>query len=138
MDVDCRKYTGARTPPVGRLAAPPPRKGKRMIGSTVRQQAVSSIVDGKGPVRSDMNGVPADKLFGTNVFGPAEMKAHLPKDVYRSLKRTIERGATLDPAIADVVASAMKDWAVSRGATHYAHVFYPLTGLTAEKHDSFL
>src|SRR5690606_1542750 len=81
---------------------------------------------------------PADKLFGTNVFGPAEMKAHLPKDVYRSLKRTIERGATLDPAIADVVASAMKDWAVSRGATHYAHVFYPLTGLTAEKHDSFL
>ncbi|HLV66942.1 MAG TPA: glutamine synthetase III, partial [Polyangiaceae bacterium] len=109
-----------------------------MIGSTVRQQAVSSIVDGKGPVRSDMNGVPADKLFGTNVFGPAEMKAHLPKDVYRSLKRTIERGATLDPAIADVVASAMKDWAVSRGATHYAHVFYPLTGLTAEKHDSFL
>ncbi|MFO7181115.1 MAG: glutamine synthetase III [Pseudomonadota bacterium] len=109
-----------------------------MIGSTVRQQAVSSIVDGKGPVRSDKNGVPADKLFGTNVFGLAEMKAHLPKEVYRSLKRTIERGDTLDPAIADVVASAMKDWAVSRGATHYAHVFFPLTGLTAEKHDSFL
>jgi glutamine synthetase len=77
-------------------------------------------------------------LFGSNVFGPAAMKAHLPKDVYKSLKRTIDSGHTLDPKIADVVAAAMKDWAISRGATHYAHVFYPLTGLTAEKHDSFL
>jgi glutamine synthetase len=77
-------------------------------------------------------------LFGSNVFGLPVMKAHLPKDVFKSLKRTIDSGATLDPKIADVVASAMKDWALSKGATHYAHVFYPLTGLTAEKHDSFL
>ena len=62
----------------------------------------------------------------------------MPKDVFKSLKKTIETGSTLDPKVADVVAAAMKDWAMSKGATHYAHVFHPLTGLTAEKHDSFL
>jgi glutamine synthetase len=71
------------------------------------------------------------------VFGLPVMKTHLPKEVFKSLKRTIESGHLLDPKVADVVASAMKDWALSRGATHYAHVFHPLTGLTAEKHDSF-
>ncbi len=80
----------------------------------------------------------AETLFGGNVFGLAAMKAQMPKDVFRSLKRTIEGGHPLDPKIADVVASAMKNWAISKGATHYAHVFYPLTGMTAEKHDSFL
>ena len=66
------------------------------------------------------------------------MKERLPKPVYKSLMKTIEAGRKLDPSIADVVAAAMKDWAIEKGATHYAHVFYPLTGLTAEKHDSFL
>src|SRR4051812_50104611 len=66
------------------------------------------------------------------------MRLRLPKSVYKSVVATIEKGAKLDPAIADSVASVMKDWALSKGATHYAHVFYPLTGLTAEKHDSFL
>jgi glutamine synthetase len=66
------------------------------------------------------------------------MKERLPKDVYKAVIRTIEAGARLDPKLADVVAVAMKDWAIEKGATHYAHVFYPLTGLTAEKHDSFL
>jgi glutamine synthetase len=66
------------------------------------------------------------------------MEATLPKDVFKSLKKTIEKGAPLDPAVADVVATAMKDWAMKKGATHYAHIFHPLTGLTAEKHDSFL
>ena len=66
------------------------------------------------------------------------MKVRLPKPVYQSLVRTIETGSKLDPSIADSVAAAMKDWAIQKGATHYAHVFYPLTGLTAEKHDSFL
>jgi glutamine synthetase len=77
-------------------------------------------------------------VFGANVFNMSKMKDRLPKDVFKSLKKTVETGARLDPAVADVVAAAMKDWAISRGATHYAHVFYPLTGLTAEKHDSFL
>jgi glutamine synthetase len=66
------------------------------------------------------------------------MKERLPKTVYKALIATIDSGAELDPDIADVVAAAMKDWALEKGATHYAHVFYPLTGLTAEKHDSFL
>ena len=81
---------------------------------------------------------PAKELFGCNVFSKAEMQDRLPKDVYKKVIKTIEAGEKLDPAIADVVAAAMKDWAIEKGATHYAHVFYPLTGLTAEKHDSFL
>jgi glutamine synthetase len=80
----------------------------------------------------------ATSLFGSNVFGLATMKAQLPKEAFKSLKQTIEKGTTLDPRVADVVASAMKAWALSKGATHYSHVFYPLTGATAEKHDSFL
>ena len=66
------------------------------------------------------------------------MKARLPKPVFQSLMRPLDTGSTLNPSIADAVASAMKDWAIEKGATHYAHVFYPLTGFTAEKHDSFL
>ena len=77
-------------------------------------------------------------MFGANVFSLSEMQKRLPKPVFKSLKKTIEPGAKLDPTVADAVATAMKDWAIEKGATHYAHVFYPLTGLTAEKHDSFL
>jgi glutamine synthetase len=66
------------------------------------------------------------------------MQARLPKAVYKSIVATIDKGVKLDPAVADSVAAAMKDWALEKGATHYAHVFYPMTGLTAEKHDSFL
>ena len=66
------------------------------------------------------------------------MKKRLPKSVFKALLRTIEKGEKLDDSVADIVASAMKDWAIEKGATHYAHVFYPLTGSTAEKHDSFL
>src|SRR5206468_6949551 len=65
------------------------------------------------------------------------MRQRLPKEVYRSLLRTIDHGEPLDPAVADVVAAAMKDWALEKGATHFTHWFQPLTGLTAEKHDSF-
>jgi glutamine synthetase len=78
------------------------------------------------------------EIFGSNVFTKAEMQLRLPKSIYKSVVATIEKGAKLDPAIADAVAAVMKDWALEKGATHYAHVFYPLTGLTAEKHDSFL
>jgi glutamine synthetase len=81
---------------------------------------------------------PSSELFGANVFGMAEMEKRLPKQVFKSLQRTIEKGEKLDISIADVVASAMKAWAIEKGATHYAHVFFPLTGLTAEKHDCFL
>src|SRR5215475_11717011 len=80
----------------------------------------------------------AAELYGSNVFSPAVMKDRLPKTIFKSIMQTIESGAKLDSTVADVVASAMKDWAIEKGATHYAHVFYPLTGITAEKHDSFL
>ena len=78
------------------------------------------------------------EMFGKNVFNDAVMRDRLPKSVYRKLKKTIEDGAELDPSIADVVAHAMKDWAIERGATHYTHWFQPLTEGTAEKHDAFV
>ena len=76
--------------------------------------------------------------FGDMVFDDRVMKATLAAPVYNSLKKTIDEGAPLDSSVADAVAIAMKDWAVERGATHYTHWFQPLTGVTAEKHDSFI
>ena len=78
------------------------------------------------------------EIFGSMAFGDAAMKERLPKNVYRALQQTIREGTPLDPAIADAVANAMKDWALSKGATHFTHWFQPMTGITAEKHDSFL
>ncbi len=78
------------------------------------------------------------EYFGSLVFNEKVMRERLPKEVYKSLKKTIETGRTIDPSIADVVANAMKDWALEKGATHFTHWFQPLTGVTAEKHDSFL
>lgn len=85
---------------------------------------------------SDVTNV--SEMFGKNVFNDSVMRERLPKSVYKKLKRTIEDGTELDPSIADVVAHAMKDWAIERGATHFSHWFQPLTGITAEKHDSFI
>ena len=76
--------------------------------------------------------------FGSMVFDDRVMRATLSADVYRSLKKTIDRGTQLDISVANAVANAMKDWAVAHGATHYTHWFQPLTGITAEKHDSFI
>ncbi len=78
------------------------------------------------------------ELFGCMVFNDDVMRERLPKEVYKSLTRTIAIGKQIDPTIADVVANAMKDWAVEKGATHYTHWFQPLTGVTAEKHDAFI
>ncbi len=78
------------------------------------------------------------EYFGSMVFNESVMKERLPKETYKALKRTIEEGTALDPAIAGVVANAMKDWALSKGATHFTHWFQPMTGVTAEKHDSFI
>ena len=78
------------------------------------------------------------QIFGSNVFNDKVMKKMLPKQIYSSLKETIERDAPLRPDIADIVANAMKDWAIAKGATHYTYWFQPLTGITAEKHDSFI
>jgi glutamine synthetase len=80
---------------------------------------------------------PDNQVFGSNVFSPAIQRQRLPKDVFRRLQTTLARGAALDTSLADAVALAMKEWALEKGATHYTHWFQPLTGSTAEKHDSF-
>ncbi len=80
---------------------------------------------------------PDNQIFGANVFSPTVQRQRLPKDVYKRLSKTLARGEALDTSLADAVAIAMKEWALEKGATHYSHVFQPLTGLTAEKHDSF-
>ncbi|MDX1945117.1 MAG: glutamine synthetase III [Pirellulaceae bacterium] len=110
-----------------------------MSGSTARLQAISAVTNYKAadaPV--DYKKLSSKDLFGASVFSLKEMQARLPKPVFKSLKKTIETGSKLDNSVADIVAAAMRDWALEKGATHYAHVFHPLTGLTAEKHDSFL
>jgi glutamine synthetase len=81
--------------------------------------------------------VAANQIFGTNVFSPAVQRQRLPKSVYQRLQATLSRGEAIDTSLADQIAAAMKDWAMEKGATHYTHWFQPLTGSTAEKHDSF-
>lgn len=109
-------------------------------GGTSPRQAAIAAVTNYHPTSPPMNfqETPAQDLFSANVFCKSTMQERLPKAVYKSLLKTIEQGEKLDLTTADVVASAMKDWAIEKGATHYAHVFFPLTGQTAEKHDSFL
>jgi glutamine synthetase len=107
--------------------------------STTRLEAISAVNSYKSNGQAlDFRETPSATLFASNVFSDKVMKDRLPKSVYKALLRTIRQGEKLDSTLADSVASAMKEWAIEKGATHYAHVFYPLTGLTAEKHDSFL
>ncbi len=110
-----------------------------MSGNESRLKAISAVVNYQ-PISAPLNfaETSAGDLFAVNVFNSKVMKQRLPKAVYKSLMETIQKGKKLDISTADAVAAAMKDWAIEKGATHYAHVFYPLTGLTAEKHDSFL
>ncbi|MBC7765818.1 MAG: glutamine synthetase III [Hyphomonadaceae bacterium] len=79
-----------------------------------------------------------NELYGCNVFNEAVMRERLPKAIFKKLKKTLDEGIALDPAVAEVVANAMKDWAIEKGATHFTHWFQPMTGITAEKHDSFI
>ena len=85
-----------------------------------------------------MNNINVEEIFGSNVFNDHVMQERLPKKVYQKLKETIREGNDLDLETADVVAHEMKEWAIEHGCTHYTHWFQPLTGLTAEKHDSFI
>ena len=105
--------------------------------ANTRAQAIAAIASTKLPPVPEGLQDP-ETVFGSDVFGYEAMKEYLPKAVFRALKKTIEKGAPFDPSVADVVAAGMKKWAMTKGATHYAHVFQPLTGFTAEKHDSFL
>ncbi|MGZ4296500.1 MAG: glutamine synthetase III family protein [Solirubrobacteraceae bacterium] len=106
----------------------------------IRQQNVHAArwsLNGHGIGAPDLT-ASDNQVFGENVFSPAVQRTRLPKDVYRRLSKTLARGDALDTSLADAVALAMKEWALEKGATHYTHVFQPLTGLTAEKHDSFV
>src|SRR6186713_418114 len=110
------------------------------MGSAALSEAVKSIRDwslGDGRVSTTSSEKAAD-IFGSRVFNDKAQQERLPKPAYRALRATITRGEPLDLATADAVASALKEWAVEHGATHYTHWFQPLTGITAEKHDSFL
>jgi len=109
-----------------------------MTGNSVRLHAIDAVSNYRAPKEIVPSPEGPGSAFGQNVFTKAVMQKRLPKAVLKSLTNTIDHAKPLDPAIADVVAAAMKDWAMEKGATHYAHVFYPLTHLTAEKHDSFL
>src|SRR5438270_4636285 len=107
--------------------------------TTIRQQAIQAIATTKHRLnRVNFKETHLKDLFGENVFNEEVQRQRLPKPIFRALQKTIKQGATLDPAIADNVAAAMKDWAIEKGATHFTHLFQPMTGLTAEKHDSFL
>ena len=105
-----------------------------------RQKAIEAIANTEYDLNQlDFRATNLQDLFGASVFSEEVQKARLPKPVFKALQNTIKKGAQLtDPAVADAVASAMKDWALEHGATHYTHLFQPMTGLTAEKHDSFL
>jgi glutamine synthetase len=104
-----------------------------------RRQAVIAAATSRAPrKRADHGSTRAVDAFGRLVFSKRMMQQRLPKEVYKRLRRTVEHAEPLDPAIADTVAAAMKDWAIESGATHYTHWFQPLTGLTAEKHDAFI
>jgi glutamine synthetase len=110
-----------------------------MGSANVRQEAIQAIAAAKHRLnRVNFKETHIKDLFGTNVFNEEVQRQRLPKPVFRALQKTIKQGAPLDPLIADNVASAMKDWAMEKGATHFTHLFQPMTGLTAEKHDSFL
>src|SRR3954468_13953576 len=106
---------------------------------SIRQAALLAVASAKHQLnRVDFKKTHIKDLFGTNVFSEEVQKQRLPKPIFKMLQKTIRQGAPLDPTIADAVASAMKDWPIERGATHYTHLFQPMTGLTAEKHDSFV
>ncbi|WP_338437943.1 glutamine synthetase III [Synechococcus elongatus] len=107
-----------------------------MSGNAARVSAVHQIIN-REPLPSKPP-VSLEAIWAENVFDLSKMQARLPKAVFKSIKNTIVTGQKLDPSVADAVATAMKDWAMSKGALYYAHVFYPMTNVTAEKHDGFI
>ena len=107
--------------------------------STARHEAIQAIASTKHQLnRVDFKKTHLKDLFGVNVFNEEVQRQRLPKPVFKALQKTISRAPRSTRHIADAVANAMKDWAIEKGATHFTHLFQPMTGLTAEKHDSFL
>ena len=106
--------------------------------SDARQRAIQEATNWRRRSQETAGAERVDEYFGRDAFGLKTMRQRLPKDVYRRVQQTVQHAKPLNPQDADVVASAMKDWAIEHGATHYTHWFQPLTGLTAEKHDSLV
>src|SRR3979490_1229393 len=113
-------------------------QGGRAMGSTGRGEAISSMRDWSVTEAKEPRGPRATEAFGSLVFNDEVQQTRLPQPVYHALPRTMTHCEPLSGSCADAWASAMKEWAVEHGATHYTHWFQPLTGITAEKHDSFL
>ncbi len=108
------------------------------MGSNARHEAIKTISSQKHKLdHVDFKTTHIKNLFAVNVFSEEVAATRLPKQIFKALQKTIRKGIALDPTIADAVAAAMKDWAMEHGATHYTHLFQPMTGITAEKHDSF-
>jgi glutamine synthetase len=125
---------------LGRMASLGHSRERTLMGSAASHEAIKAIRDWamNESKPAAVGASRATEVFGSLVFNDEVQRTRLPKPVYKALRRTVNRGESLDPAVADAVATAVKDWAVERGATHYTHWFQPLTGITAEKHDSFL
>src|SRR5258708_1028225 len=113
-------------------------QGGEIMGSRALGDAIGAIRDWSVTEAKEPRGPRSTEAFGSLVFNDEAQQPRLPKPVYHALRRTMTHGEALDVSVADAVASAMKEWAVEHGATHYTHWFQPLTGITAEKHDSFL
>ncbi|MEZ5244586.1 MAG: glutamine synthetase III [Acidimicrobiales bacterium] len=108
-----------------------------MSGNEIRLQAINEVTN-RGVVPTPAAGGPLSEIWATDVFNLATMEESLSKNAFKAMKAAVQTGAPLDPATADVVAAAMKDWALSKGVKFFSHVFYPLTNITAEKHDGFI
>jgi len=115
------------------------RKGQDMSKSAARKQAIYTVLERQPRTTSiDYALTPVTDIFGLHVFSRSVMRTALPRNAYERFLKTLDEGEPLDPSLADIIANAMKDWALAKGATHYCHWFQPMTGQTAEKHDSFL
>ncbi|MGB5222152.1 MAG: glutamine synthetase III [Polyangiales bacterium] len=108
-----------------------------MSGNEIRLQAITEVTN-RGETPTGPTPGPLSDIWATDVFNLATMEEALSKNAFKSMKKTVQTGAPLDPATADVVAAAMKDWALSKGAKFFSHIFYPMTNITAEKHDGFI
>src|SRR5206468_5251728 len=116
------------TPPVF-----PPRSSYPMEQATARQSAIAAVTAWQPHgQRITFKETPVRQIFGINVFSDDVMRSRLPENIYKAIRATIKKGAPLEPIVADVVATVMKEWAIEKGATHYTHWFQPMTGLTAE------
>lgn len=107
-----------------------------MSGLTTRKNAITEITN-RAPKQCEMP-EPLNKIWATDVFGLAAMEEALSKNAFKAIKKTVQTGAPLDAATADIVAAAMKDWAIAKGVKFFSHIFYPMTNITAEKHDGFI